>query len=211
MLSNIFLHHVLDSWFINEVQPRLKGKSSIVRFADDFVLGFQTKEDAQRVMEILPKRFEKFALSLNSDKTSLVAFGRPPSKNKKDKFSGTFNFLGFTFYWSRSRQGYWVIKKKTIGKRLRRFTKSIWQWCKDNRHNPIKQQHQKLSTKLRGYYQYYGVKGNYKLLEVVFEYTQKAWRSWLARRDHDGRMGWKKFEKLLRVFPLPKPRIVHNI
>lgn len=211
LLSNIFLHHVLDTWFINEVQPCLRGKSFIVRFADDFVLGFESKDDAQRVMEVLPKRFEKYALSLNSDKTSLVPFGKPARSKKKDKWNGTFNFLGFTFYWSKARQGFWVIKKKTIGKRLRRFTKSIWLWCKDNRHNPIKKQHEKLCTKLRGYYQYYGVKGNYKALEVVFEYVEKAWRCWLGRRNHEGRMSWDKFDKIRHIFPLPKPRIVHNI
>jgi len=162
-------------------------------------------------MEVLPKRFERYALSLNQDKTGLVPFGRPARSKKTDKLNGTFDFLGFTFYWSKSRQGFWVIKKKTIGKRLRRFTKTMWLWCKENRHKPIKEQHEKLCIKLRGYYQYYGVRSNYKALEVVFEYTEKAWRCWLGRRHRDGRISWEKFDKIRLNFPFPKPRIVHNI
>ncbi len=211
LLSNIFLHHVLDTWFVKEVQPRLKGRSFIIRFADDFIIGCESKSDAERVMEVLPKRFGRFGLNLNSGKTGLVPFGRPAKSKKSDKRNGTFDFLGFTFYWSKSRQGFWVIKKKTIGKRLRRFTKSIWVWCKQNRHKPIKEQHEKLCTKLRGYYQYFGVRSNYKALEVVFEYAERAWRCWLGRRDRDGSISWEKFEKIRCGFPFPKPRIVHNI
>jgi len=211
LLSNIFLHHVLDTWFVNEVQPRLKGKSFIIRFADDFIIGCELKADADRIMEVLSKRFKRFALSLNTDKTSLIPFGRPSKSDNSAKPSGTFDFLGFTFYWSKSRRGYWVIKKKTIGKRLRRFTKSLWDWCKKNRHKPIKEQYEKLCTKLRGYYQYFGVISNYKALEVVFEYAEKSWRRWLGRRHRDGRISWEKFEKIRATFPLPKPRIVHNI
>ncbi|MCP4122538.1 MAG: group II intron reverse transcriptase/maturase [Bacteroidetes bacterium] len=211
LLSNIFLHYVLDTWFVKEVQPRLKGRCFIIRFADDFIIGCESKEDSERVMEVLPKRFERFGLSLNSDKTSLVRFGKPAKRIRSDKKNGTFDFLGFTFYWSKSRQGFWVIKKKTIGKRLRRFTKSIWSWCKKNRHMAIKDQYDKLCAKLRGYYQYYGVRSNFKALEVVFEYTERAWRSWLSRRDRDGNISWEKFKKIKTTFPFPKPRIVHNI
>ncbi len=151
------------------------------------------------------------ALSLNSDKTSLVPFGKPAKSKKADKTNGTFDFLGFTFYWSKSRRGFWVIKRKTIGKRLRRFTKSIWSWCKENRHMPIRKQHKMLCIKLRGYYQYYGVRSNYKALEVVFEYALKSWRYWLGHRNRDGRLSWEKFEKIQDRFPFPMPRIVHNI
>ena len=124
---------------------------------------------------------------------------------------GTFDFLGFTFYWSKSRQGYWVIKKKTMRKRLSRFMKGMWRWCRDNRHEPLKEQHKTLSRKLRGHYQYYGVRSNYKALEVIFEFAEKSWRYWLSRRCHKGGIRWEKFEKIRVSFSLPKPMIVHNI
>jgi hypothetical protein len=119
--------------------------------------------------------------------------------------------LVFTFYWSKSRRSYWVIKKITAGKRLSRFVKGRWRWCRNNRHEPVKEQYRRLCSKLRGYYQYFDVRSNYKALEVVFEYAQKAWRFWLSRRSHKGGISWKKFEKIRTIYPLPKPMIVHNI
>jgi len=209
-LSNIFLHYVLDDWFVKEVQPHLKRRSFLIRFADDFIIGCELETDARDVLEKLKERFEQFALSLHPEKTKLIPFGKPAGSVRADKRNGTFDFLGFTFYWSKARKGYWVIKKKTIGKRLRRFLKGIWVWCKDNRHESLNYQHTSLSAKLRGYYQYYGVRGNFKPLEVVFEYTEKAWRYWLGHRSHKGGISWKKFDKIRATFPMPKPRIIHS-
>jgi len=207
VLSNVFLHHVLDDWFVKEVKPRMKGRCFIIRFADDFIIGCEHENDAQRMMEVLPKRFNRFSLTLQSEKTRLIPFRKPNSKGD-GKGNGTFDFLGLTFYWSRSRRGYWVIKKKTARKRLRRFIRMLWQWCKENRHDPMEEQHDVLCSKLRGFYQYYGVRGNYKALEVVFEYAEKAWRRWLSRRSHKGTV---LFDELREKYPLPLPRIVHNI
>jgi RNA-directed DNA polymerase len=134
MLSNIFLHYVLDDWFIKQVKPRLGGRCFIIRWADDFLIGCEYKEDADRVMAVLPKRFERFRLNLHPEKRCLICFQRPGSGDNTK--SGTFDFLGFTFYWGRSLKGYWVIKKKTARKRLSRFMKRLWQWCKDYRHDP---------------------------------------------------------------------------
>ncbi len=211
VLSNIFLHRVLDDWFVKEVQPQLSRRSFLVRFADDFIIGCELEKDARRVLELLQERFARFALSLHPEKTKLLPFGKPSSSVSVDKRNGTFDFLGFTFYWSKARKGYWVVKKKTIGKRLNRFMKTVWIWCRDNRHEPLKEQHGDLSQKLYGYYQYYGVRGNFKALEVVFEHTEKAWRYWLSRRARKGRINWAKFERIRAALPLPKPRIVHNI
>ncbi|NWH06625.1 group II intron reverse transcriptase/maturase [Desulfobacter latus] len=208
ILSNIFLHYVLDEWFANAVLPRMYGRCFIVRFADDFIIGCEKEEDAHRLMEVLPKRFGGFDLSLHPKKTVLIPFGKPGANVDKDDKNGTFDFLGFTFFWARSLKGYWVIKKKTAGKRARRFMNMIRQWCKNSRHDPIKDQHATLRSKLRGFYQYYGVRGNFKILETVFEYTEKTWRFWLTRRSHKGTV-W--FGKLQESYPLPKPRIVHNI
>ena len=175
-----------------------------------FIVGCGLGSDAERIMDVLPKRFNEYALALHPEKTAVIDSRRPPSK-VKGKGKGTFDFLGFTFYWSKSLRGYWVIKKKTIGKRLSRYMKRLWQWCRENRHEPIKEQYQMLCTKLRGYYLYFGVRGNYKPLEVVFEHAEKAWRFWLSRRSHKGGISWEKFEKIRASFPLPVPRIVHNI
>ncbi|WP_036019348.1 group II intron reverse transcriptase/maturase [Desulfosarcina sp. BuS5] len=204
VLSNIFLHYVLDDWYVKEVIPRMKGRCSIIRWADDFILGFEYEKDALRVMDVLPRRFEQFELSLHPEKTKLIRF----SKRISGKGNGTFDFLGFTFYWSKSLKGYMVIKKKTARKRSSRFMKRIWIWCKDNRHKPMAEQYEILCSKLRGFYQYFGVISNYKVLEVVFEYTEKAWRRWLSRRSHKGEV---MFEDLRTTYPLPLPRIVHNI
>ena len=209
-LSNIFLHYVLDDWFVKEVQPHLKRRCFLVRFADDFIVGCELESDAKKVLELLAERFESFALSLHPEKTKLIPFGKPASSVQTDKRNGTFDFLGFTFYWSKALKGYWVIKKKTVGKRLNRFLKRLWNWCDENRHEPLKQQSVDLSLKLKGYYQYYGVRSNFKALEVVYEYAEKAWKYWLSRRSHKGGISWEKFEKIRATFPLPKPRIVHN-
>jgi len=212
MLSNIFLHYVMDEWFVRDVQPRLKGRSFLLRFADDFVVGFELEEDARRVMDVLPKRFDRFKLTIHPQKTVLVEFKPPPHKEQSADGKGTFDFLGFTHYWAKSRRGYWVIKRKTVGKRMRRFIKSMWLWCRENRHEYLREQYGTLCSKLRGYYQYYGIRGNYKLLEVVFEHTERAWRYWLRRRSHKGWTSRGKLMEYLREkWPLPTPRIVHNI
>ena len=212
MLANIFLHHVLDEWFVKDIQPRMKGRCFLIRFADDFIIGFEWKEDACRVMEVLPKRFNRFNLTIHPEKTALIDFNKPPFQEKSAEYPSSFDFLGFTHYWEKSRRGTWVIKRKTVGKRLRRFVKGIWRWCRENRHGSLKEQYRALCSKLRGYYQYYGIRGNYKMLEVVFEQTERAWRYWLSRRSHKGRINWQKFiESLRKKLPLPRPRIVHTI
>jgi len=211
MLANIFLHYVLDEWFVQDVQPRLKGKSFLIRYADDFIIGFEHEADARRVLEVLPKRFNRFKLTIHPEKTKLVRFIQPSPKEETEKENGTFDFLGFTHFWAKSLHGYWVIKRKTIGKRLRRFMKAIWDWCRENLHEPVKEQHKTLRSKLRGYYQYYGIRGNYKMLEVVFEHTERAWRRWLGRRCSKGYVTVEEFDGFYRkVYPLPTPRIIHN-
>jgi len=209
LLANIFLHYVLDDWFVKEVEPRMKGRCFIIRWADDFIIGFEIEKDARRVMEVLPKRLERYGLSLNKKKTKLLPFMKP---GRIDHLNPeTFDFLGFTFYWGKSLRGYWVIKKQTARKRLSRFMKSLWGWCKINRHESIKEQYKILCSKLRGYYQYFGVIGNYKALEKVYWFAIKAWRFWLSRRSHKGQISWEKYEIVRKNFPLPVPRIIHNI
>jgi group II intron reverse transcriptase/maturase len=150
MLSNIFLHYVLDEWFERDVQPRLKGPSFLIRFADDFAMGFSCEEDARRVLEVLPKRFEKYGLTIHPEKTRLVPFERPSDRPKRSGTSqrvpaGTFDLLGFTHYWGRSRRGYWVVKRKTSRTRIRRGLLALALWCRKNRHRALADQHKTLS------------------------------------------------------------------
>jgi hypothetical protein len=162
-------------------------------------------------MAVLPKRFGRFKLTIHPSKTTLIWFRKPTSDMENDKGNGTFDFLGFTHFWAKSRQGYWVIKRKTARKRLRRAMKSLWQWCRDQRHWKLPEQYGMLCQKLRGHYQYYGIRSNYKMLEVVMEHAEKAWRYWLSRRSNESCIPWDEFERLRRLFPLPKPRIYHAI
>jgi RNA-directed DNA polymerase len=211
VLANIFLHHVLDEWFEREVRPRMKGRCFLIRFADDFVMGCELETDARRIMAVLPKRFARFGLRIHPTKTVLIAFRKPDTRQETEDGNGTFDFLGLTHYWTQSRRGCWVIKRQTAGKRIRRTKKSLWRWCRTNRHAPLKDQYQMLCLKLRGHFQYDGIRGNFRMLEGIARYAEKAWRYWLSRRSSKSGIGWEKFQKLLRVYPLPIPKIVHNI
>lgn len=211
MLANIFLHHVLDEWFVKEVKPRMKGRCFLIRFADDFVIGCEVEGDARRILEVLAKRFGRFGLTIHSEKTALIRFRKPESNGESGGGNGTFDFLGFTHYWAKSRRGAWVIKRRTAKKRLRRAKKSLWQWCRGNRHRPLKEQHRILCHKLRGHFQYYAIRGNSGRLETIFMHAKKAWRYWLSRRSHKSSISWEKFERVLLTYPLPRPRILHGI
>jgi hypothetical protein len=201
----------LDEWFEQGVQPRLTGRSLLTRFADDFVIGCELEADAQRIMAVLPKRFSRFGLSLHPEKTALIKFRKPRTRTGSGDGNGTFDFLGVTHYWTKSRRGYWVIHRRTARKRLRRTKKSLWRWCRANRHLPLKDQHRMLCHKLRGHFQYYGSSGNYRMLSEVRQHAEETWRYWLSRRSHKGVISWEKFQKLKAVFVLPTPKIVHQI
>jgi group II intron reverse transcriptase/maturase len=210
LLANIYLHEVLDKWFERDVKPRMKGHCYLIRFADDFIIGCELESDAQRIMAVLPKRFGRYGLTIHPTKTKLVKFGRP-KLNDDGAGNGTFDYLGFTHYWARARKGTWVVKRKTAAKRLRRAGKRVWQWCRRHRHAPMREQCKTLSSKLRGHYQYYGIRSNYPALRAYYEHVKRAWRSWLNRRGGKKRTTLKRFDALLVVFPLPPPRIVHRI
>ena len=212
LLANVFLHHVLDEWVVKEVQPRMKGRCFLIRFADDFIIGFELEADARRVMAVLPKRFDRFNLAIHPEKTALIEFTKPRRHALSATGTGTFDFLGFTHYWTKTRRGYWAVQRKTVGKRLRRFMNGIWTWCRNNRHEPLPEQYRTLCTKLRGYYQYHGIRGNIRALLAVFEHTKRAWRYWLSRRSHKGRLTWHKYDRSIRFkLALPQPRIIHSI
>ncbi len=190
----------------------MQGRCFVTRFADDFILGFALEADAHRVMDVLPKRLHRLGLTMHPEKTVLRAFQRPPSRAPSARGTGTFDLLGFTHSWAKTRRGYWVIKRKTVGKRLRRCMKGIGTWGREHRHAPLHEPYRALGAKLRGHDQYYGIRGNFKRLEAVFEHTERAWQYWRSRRSHKGHLNWQKFEGAVRQKRrLPQPRILHNI
>lgn len=198
LLANIYLHEVLDRWFDEQVKPRLRGRATLVRFADDAVLAFSDETDAKRVMKVLPKRFEKYGLTLHPTKTRLVQYRRP-AQRKDDNHEGrpgTFDFLGFTHFWGRSRKGAWVVKQKTAAKRFRRTLKRIKEWCWRNMHRPLREQQAGLRRKLLGHYNYFGVTGNYASMRNVLHLVKRTWLRALRRRSQQP-LSWERFERLL--------------
>ncbi len=212
LLANIYLHYVLDVWFEEMVKPRLKGCAFLVRYADDFVMGFACEEDARRVLAVLPQRFGKYGLQIHPDKTRLVPFLRPPSRPPRAGSTAlpqpeSFDFLGFTHFWSRSKKGFWVVKRKTAGSRFQRAFRKIAVWCRLNRHLPIAEQHQTLGQKLRGHYAYYGrVIGNIRCLQRFRYEVHRVWQKWLLRRSRYRSWTWERLNAFLKTAPLPWPR-----
>ena len=210
LLANIYLHYVLDEWFEHEVKPRLRGMAAEIRYADDFILCFQYREDAERVLAALPKRFAKYGLTLHPEKTRLVAFGRSALASHPDAPKpATFDFLGFTHVCAHSRAGRFTIHVRTLRKRLRRSVKAVAQWCQQHRHDPVEDQAAALNAKLRGHYQYYGRPTNYRSIERFYRLVRRLWHKWLNRRTRGKTLPWRDFAQLLDRHPLILPRICH--
>jgi len=211
LLANVFLHQVLDTWFASEVLPRLNGAAFLVRYADDFVIGVEREEDARRLMEVLPKRFSKYGLTLHPEKTKLVPFAppRPRRDGQLPPPPGSFDLLGFTHYWALSRTERWVIKRRTSKSRFKRGLKAIAAWCRAHRHEPLRQQHITLSRKLQGHYAYYGITGNAEVIARFREAVRRIWQKWLARRSQRP-LTWERFEWLEKVFRLPPAIAIHS-
>jgi RNA-directed DNA polymerase len=210
LLANIYLHDVLDEWFEHEVKPRWRGQAAEIRYADDFILCFQYREDAERVLAVLPKRFAKYGLTLHPEKTPLLAFGRSALPSRPDAPQpATFDFLGFTHVCARSQRGRFTIHVRTIRKRLRRRVKAVAQWCQQHRHDPVETQAAALNAKLRGHYQYYGRPTNYRSLWRYYRLVRRLWHKWLTRRTRGKRLNGDSFQQLLARHPLLVPRICH--
>ncbi len=211
LLGNVYLHTALDLWFTEEVKPRLKGKAVLVRYADDGVLGFERQDDAQRVMVVLGKRLERFGLTLHPEKTRLLDFRRPPRSRGAGSSPTSFDFLGFCWYWRRTRKGSWAVACKTRRARLAKAIQAVYAWCRDHRHLPVKLQHAALSRRVQGHINYFGVNGNLASLKRLVHQVKRSWFKWLTRRSQRARLNWDRFEDLLRDFPLPQPKIVVQI
>jgi RNA-directed DNA polymerase len=210
LLANVYLHEVLDTWFEEVVRPRLRGAAHWIRYADDAVLVFAREDDARRVLAVLPKRLAKYGLRLSAEKTRLVCFGRPRSHGGEDR-PGTFDFLGFTHSWGRSRRGRPVVQRRTARDRFGRSLRAVSRWCRANRHRPIGEQQGVLGHKLRGHYAYYGLTGNVSALMRFRHEVKRVWHRWLARRSNSAPMSWERFARLVECYPLPPARVVHSI
>jgi RNA-directed DNA polymerase len=212
LLANIYLHYVLDVWFEDRVAPRLKGRSSLIRFADDAVGVCEDREDCERVRRVLEQRLERFGLTLHPTKTRIVDFRLVRERDKRpgQHTGSAFDFLGFTHVWKRSRRGMWVVLRKTAKTRYARALRRVSEYCKRYRHVRLPEQHQQLCRMLRGHYAYYGTVGNSKSIRAFAHQVPRIWQKWLKRRSGRHTLTWEKFNRLLARFPLPPPRIVHT-
>ncbi len=209
LLSNLFLHHVLDLWFEQQVKPRLRGEAYVVRYIDDFVICFQYREDADRVQTVLSKRLSKYALALEPSKTKLVKFGRFAQREARvqGKRPETFFFLGFTHYGTYNRKGNYKVGRKTEKSRLRRTLVALRELMRDIRHWSLKDQVSRLNQSLRGHYAYYGLAGNWRSLHKVYRFVERYWHKMLCSRSWAARLTWEVFHRLRDLFPLQRPTI----
>ena len=203
VLSNVYLHYVLDLWFENVIKPRCRGEACLLRYADDYICAFEYKAEAERFYAALGPRLAKFGLTRAAEKSRILPFSRhqPPSQ-------GRFEFLGFEFYWGRDRAGKAHLKRRTARAKLRASLRRFTQWCRENRHRRLKVLFQQLNRKLRGYYQYYGVHGNSSSLQQFFDGAQRILLKWLNRRSQRRSYTWLGFKALLEHFKIERPRIV---
>jgi RNA-directed DNA polymerase len=212
LLSNVYLHYVVDEWYMQEVVPRMKGRSSLVRYADDLVMVFEDFLDCFRVLRVLSKRLERFGLSLNEEKTRVVdfRFKRPPAGRHPRTQATNFTFLGFVHVWGKSRRGKHIVCQRTSKERYARALRSLHAWCKANRHRTLPYQKAAIARKMQGHFAYFGITGNEKRLRWYAHQAARIWRYWLARRTRSSGLHWEAFRRLLQRHPLPPPRIVHQ-
>ena len=202
LLANVYLHVVLDEWYQRDVKPRMKGKVRLLRYADDFIMLFEREGDARRVMVVLGKRFARFGLQLHPEKTRLLSFNSPGLDEKRAQRARSFDFLGFTHYWAKSRNGRWVVKQRTAKDRFTRSLVRVKEQCRRMMHVPIAHQHRMLWARLRGHFNYFGVTGNGEALARYRREVERIWGRTLARRNRR-RFAWRRFTPLLERYPLP--------
>lgn len=204
LLGNVYLHYALDEWFARDVVPRLKQPAKLIRFADDFVIGFGCREDAERVMRVLPQRLGRYGLRLSDEKTRLIHFKRPRG-DEDGRGNGTFDFLGFTWYWG--RRGGWNVYVKTRTSRMTRALVAIAEWCRKHRHDPVREQHRGLKRRLQGHFNYFAVGGNGRPVWRLLYWATRIWRKALSRRSQRARITWDRFKRMERALPLPRPKL----
>lgn len=212
ILANLYLHEVLDLWIERDVKPHMRGQIKFFRYADDFIVCFAYKEDAERFTAVLVKRFAKYGLTIAEEKTKLIEFGRRSYWHgmMNGKKPNTFNFLGFTFYCGETRNRKYTVKVKTMGKRFKRSLMRVSDWCQRNRHLSVQEQWKHLCRVMNGHYQYYGFTFNSERLGDYHHWVEIIWHRWLSRRHRGSPMVWEKYKALLKKYPLPRPCIRHG-
>ena len=211
LLSNLYLHYVLDLWFERGVKPRLRGEAYLVRYIDDFVLCFQYRSDAQRVHDVLKRRLKRYGLTLEPSKTKLVEFGRfaqRDAQRRGRKRPETIYFLGFTLYCTRNRQGHYRVGLRTEKSRFRRSLANLRDLMRRMCHLQIREQVINLNRVLRGHYAYYGIAGNFRTLQRVYRAVERYWRRMLCRRSRKGAVSWEVFQRIKQRFPLQRPKLL---
>lgn len=213
LLANIFLHYVLDKWFETVVKRHVKGYCEIIRYADDWVCVVQYADDAKRIEKAFYNRFSKYGLEVHSKKSRRISFGRFEVENarKQKRRTNTFDFLGFTHFCDKTRNGYFKVGRKTSRKKFVIKCKEMTKWLKSIRNKAApKEWWNILAAKLRGHYQYYGVSGNYRGIKAFYIHTTRTLLKWLNRRSQRKSMSWNGFYKYLEHYPVPEPKICHN-
>ncbi len=214
ILANIYLHYLLDLWFLRDIRPNSRGRAEMIRYCDDFVICVERREDAEKILSQLSRRLGKGKLKLSEKKTRLVRFERPNHRDrgKNGGKPGTFNFLGFTHYWEKSRQGFSKVGRRTECKRLNRSIGKVKVWLQANRNRiPLKDIWKRISQMLTGHYGYYGVSGNYNKIKQFHYLVERLLFKWLNRRSQKRSCNWVQFSAYERRFPLPKPKIYRKL
>lgn len=210
ILANIYLHYVLDLWFEKVVKQQCRGEAYLIRYCDDFICCFQYEDDAKAFYQALIERLGKFNLEIATEKTKIIAFGRFAATNCKKTGRGkpdTFDFLGFTHYCDKCKDGNFRVGRKTSRKKYKISLLKCKEWIKANRNMPTKELMIALRRKLEGYFRYYGVTGNFRMLSSFLQEVRGLLFKWLNRRSQRKSYNWEGFESLLERFPLPKPKI----
>ena len=212
VLANIYMHYVLALWFEKKIKPNMRGEAYITIYADDYVCCFQYKDDAELFFnKLLPDRLNKFKLQLEPSKTRLIEFGRYAQERRKGKRPETFDFLGFTFYCGKNRNGKFNLKKKTSRKKYTAKVKEYNKWCKDNRHIKVKELIAKTNVKLIGHYRYFGVEDNFRMIKKYYEEVRKIIYKWLNRRSQRKSCTWEIFKQIEKQYPIALPKIYVQI
>jgi len=215
ILANIYLHYVLDLWFETNLKKEINSYTEMVRYADDFIIGVQTKEEAEQILSAVKERLKKFNLEVSSEKTGIIEFGRYAEENARNRGKGkpdTFDFLGFTHFCSKSRRGKFLMKVQTSNKRMSNKLKEMNQWLKDIRNKiSAKEIWKGLSSRLRGHYNYYGISSNSRGIQTFYCQTTKLTFKWLNRRSQKKSYNWTEFYEYLKQHPLAKPALAYNM
>jgi len=214
VLANVYLHHVLDAWFMEVVKKHCKGEAHLIRYADDFVGCFQYESDAKRFHASLLKRLAKYGLEVAEEKTRIIAFGKNATDERRKDGLGkpeTFDFLGFTHYCGKSAKGWFRMKRKTSAKKFRAALAKTKEWLHRNLTTPTAEVAGMLAMKLTGYYRYYGITDNSRMMDNFYERVRRLLYRWFCRRSQKTGMNWRKFQLYLERNPLPRGRITVNI